>query len=155
MPTADSAGIRIPPPLYFAAGLALGWVAGYFVPPPRVLPQGISLWMGGALIAISLILALSAIFLFRRARTTILPQRASGALVIVGPYRFTRNPMYLSLSIFYIGAAILFGLTWAFLLFPIVVLLIQTRVIAREEAYLERRFGNDYRQYRETVRRWI
>jgi len=75
--------------------------------------------------------------------------------VITGPYRLTRNLMYLGLLCMYIGAARWFGVLWVLILVPLVLLAVQRMVIAKEERYLEREFGEDYRQYQAHVRRWI
>jgi len=83
------------------------------------------------------------------------PIKPSTALVVSGPYRLTRNPMYLGLLCVYIAAALWFGLVWALILVPLVVLAVQRLAIAKEERYLEQKFGDAYRQYRAHVRRWI
>jgi protein-S-isoprenylcysteine O-methyltransferase Ste14 len=75
--------------------------------------------------------------------------------VAAGPYRLTRNPIYLGLLCIYIAAALWWGLGWALVLAPMVVLLVQRLAIAKEERYLEQKFGDAYRQYRARVRRWI
>jgi len=95
------------------------------------------------------------VFLFRRAGTTPNPTKPTTALVLRGPYRFTRNPMYLGFAALYLGVTLLVNSLWPLLLFPAVVGLVQGRVIAREEAYLEAKFGNEYRAYKMRVRRWL
>lgn len=92
---------------------------------------------------------------FKRARTNPVPWRPATALVTDGPYRFTRNPMYLGMAALYAGIALGAGLLWGLALLPVVLAAIQVAVIAREEAYLERVFGDQYRVYRATVRRWL
>src|SRR5262249_31678710 len=93
--------------------------------------------------------------LFRRVGTSMVPVKPSTALVVRGPYRLTRNPMYLSLLCLYLAAALWFGVVWALILVPLVVLVVQSLVIRKEERYLEQKFGDTYRQYRAHVRRWI
>ena len=93
--------------------------------------------------------------LFFRARTHLIPNRPANALVMAGPYRFTRNPMYVSLTAVYLGVCVLMLSLWALLLLPLVLMVIYTKVIAPEEAYLERRFGGEYAHYRKRVRRWL
>ncbi len=83
------------------------------------------------------------------------PWRASSALVTSGPYRFTRNPMYLGMASLYAGIALAFGLLWSLALLLAVLVVIDRGVIAREERYLERRFGDEYRIYKQQVRRWL
>jgi len=75
--------------------------------------------------------------------------------VVQGPYRFTRNPMYVGLAALYAGVTLLVNSLWPLLLLPVVLVVIRWRVIAREEAYLERKFGDVYRTYTTRVRRWL
>jgi protein-S-isoprenylcysteine O-methyltransferase Ste14 len=86
---------------------------------------------------------------------TVRPDRAASALVVVGPYRITRNPMYLGLALVYLGIAIADKSVWALILLPVVLTIIQRRAIEPEEAFLERRFGTSYIRYKENVGRWI
>jgi protein-S-isoprenylcysteine O-methyltransferase Ste14 len=93
--------------------------------------------------------------LFHRLRTAIIPFKPASRLVTSGIYRWTRNPMYLGMALIYAGVAILFDSPVALLLLVAVVVIIQRSVIAREEAYLERAFGDEYRVYKGRVRRWM
>jgi protein-S-isoprenylcysteine O-methyltransferase Ste14 len=77
------------------------------------------------------------------------------ALVVDGPFRFTRNPLYLSLTLLYSGTALLLNLLWVVLLLPIALVIMQFGVISREERYLEKKFGQEYLRYKTRVRRWI
>ncbi|HUA77361.1 MAG TPA: isoprenylcysteine carboxylmethyltransferase family protein, partial [Acetobacteraceae bacterium] len=106
-------------------------------------------------VLIGVLLAMSAFVRFRLAGTTVRPDRASSALVVRGPYRFTRNPMYLGMTLAYGGVALAAQSLWALLLLPAVLWLIRTRVIAREEAFLRERFGDAYVEYQSRVRRWL
>ena len=100
----------------------------------------------------TLILALGR---FRRAGTAVEPWRTSTALVTNGVYRFTRNPMYLAMALLYLGAALAADSVLALVLLPPLLVLVRVGVISREERYLERRFGDEYRRYRSSVRRWL
>jgi protein-S-isoprenylcysteine O-methyltransferase Ste14 len=84
-----------------------------------------------------------------------IPANPTTALVTSGPYRFTRNPMYLGMAFLYVAFAFGFGVMWAMALLPVVILVVDRFVIAREEPYLERKFGQRYRDYKARVRRWI
>jgi protein-S-isoprenylcysteine O-methyltransferase Ste14 len=146
--------VKFPPPLVYVAGLLAGWLIGKAWglgdfddrwADPTSLVAAIA---GAALMA-------SAFGLFRRAGTDPLPMRPTTALVFGGPYRFTRNPMYLGMALVYLAFALLFDLPWALVLLPLVLVVIQTQVIAREERYLEAKFGEEYRAYRSRVRRWL
>jgi len=151
---ADSPGVRVPPPLVFLGALGIGLGLSMWVPTPY-LGRAIARPLGGVLTGIGVLLALSAMSAFIQARTNLRPDRPSSALVRTGPYRFTRNPMYLSLTIVYVGVAIVNESLWSLLLLPLVVAFIRTQVIGKEEAYMERRFGADYLSYKSEVRRWL
>jgi protein-S-isoprenylcysteine O-methyltransferase Ste14 len=138
----ESPAIRFPPPLYFVAGFLIGLALERVVPLPSATPLPARI-AGAVLIGASALLAGSAVYRFRRSRTSVLP------------HRFTRNPMYVGMSLLYLGIAVLTGAAWAILLLPLVVFTVDRRVIRREEAYLERRFGPDYVRYKRQVRRWV
>lgn len=155
MPTADSAGVRFPPPLFYVAGLAAGLVATRFFPTPWAPPAQFAPWLAAVLLVMGAAFASPALIQFVKARTSVLPHRPSTSLVISGPYRFTRNPMYVAMGLVYAGVAILYQSLWAILLLPLVLAAVQREVIYREEAYLERRFGSEYTEYCRRVRRWL
>jgi len=135
-------------------GLAIGLVLSIWA-PTEYLDRTVAHLVGGVLTGIGVLLALSAMSAFIQARTNLRPDRPSSALVRAGPYRFTRNPMYLSLTIVYVGVAVVNESLWSLLLLPLVVAFIRIKVIGREEAYMERRFGADYLRYKSEVRRWL
>jgi protein-S-isoprenylcysteine O-methyltransferase Ste14 len=83
------------------------------------------------------------------------PYKPATALAVHGPYRYTRNPMYLAMTIFYLGLTLLVNTLWPLVLLPAVLLVVQRGVINREERYLERTFGDAYRAYKARVRRWL
>lgn len=93
--------------------------------------------------------------MFVLARTTLIPHGQASRLITAGPYRFTRNPMYLSLTLGYLGAAAIFLQVWPLLLLPIPVVTMNTFVIPFEEARLRECFGETFRDYCGRVRRWI
>jgi protein-S-isoprenylcysteine O-methyltransferase Ste14 len=92
---------------------------------------------------------------FFRIRTAIMPIRPASHLVASGPYRFSRNPMYVGLSVLYLGLALLFNVVWPIVLLPLVVFALYHLVIRREERYLADAFGDAYAAYRQRVRRWL
>ena len=153
-PKPDHAGIFVPPPLIYVAGIAGGWGLQMIWPLPRP-PVGLSLILGWVFVAGWAITALPGLGAFARARTSMIPVHESRVLVQNGVYRFTRNPMYLGLSLLYIATGLMWRQPWILLLTVPVVLLIDRWVIAWEERYLDRRFGDEYRAYRARVRRWI
>lgn len=132
----------------------LGLLLGYLAPIPP-LPRAPSRILSALLGVPGLGLTLWSLWLFLRARTSPLPMRPATALVRSGPYRWTRNPMYLGMLLLYLGVALLFDVTWALLLSPAVVFLVGRLVIRREEKYLEATFGEEYRRYMGEVRRWL
>lgn len=152
----DSAGVRFPPPLVYLGALLLGLVAGRFFP---LSSFGID-WrtlvaMGSLLFVAGAAMMLVAAGLFRRLGTNVRPTQPTSFIATTGPYRWTRNPMYLGMALVYAGLAIGFDGPIAFALLPLVLIVIQTQVIAREERYLEAKFGDDYRRYKAKVRRWL
>lgn len=150
----DTAGIPLPPPVIYVAGFAVGVVLELIVPIERA-PVVVD--VVGAVVCFGLWLVLdgAAMVRFFRAGTSIIPFKPTTALVTEGPYRFTRNPMYLGMAFLYASLAFAFGVVWAFISLPLVILAVDRIVIAREEPYLERRFGDDYLAYKRRVRRWI
>lgn len=152
----DNANVRFPPPLIYLGTLVLGIVAGRALHLPGFgLESNARNILGWALVLLGAVLNFSGAGLFRYLGTAIIPFKPATRLVTSGIYRWTRNPMYLGMAVMYAAIAILFDSLAAVILLPIVLLLIQTQVIAREEAYLERVFGDEYRAYKGRVRRWI
>jgi protein-S-isoprenylcysteine O-methyltransferase Ste14 len=111
--------------------------------------------VAGICLVIWLALMLGALVNFRRARATIVTVRPAAALVTDGPYRYTRNPMYVSLVALYLGITLLVNSLWPVFLLPMVVLVIQQAVIVREERYLAGAFPTEYAEYCERVHRWL
>ena len=151
---ANHAGVHIPPPLLFIPPLLLAWLLQTIIPLP-LLPTGAARLLAGLLFIVGVGLCVWSIALFRRSKTSLVPVKPSTTLVLDGPYRFTRNPMYLGLLCLYLAAALWLNLIWALVIAPLVIVMIQRIVIVKEERYLEQRFGEAYYQYRSQVRRWI
>jgi protein-S-isoprenylcysteine O-methyltransferase Ste14 len=154
-PPDAGAGVKIPPPLLYLATLALGILASAWY-PLTALPRVLAWTLGGALIAAGIVIGpVWGMATLRRAGTTVRPDRASSRLVTTGPFRFSRNPLYLSLTLVYAGLALAANAVWALLLLIPLLFVIQRFVIRREEAYLARAFGAEYARYRAQVRRWF
>jgi protein-S-isoprenylcysteine O-methyltransferase Ste14 len=151
---ADAPNVRIIPPLVYLAGLAIGFLVSLWM-PFRLVSYLVAWPLGGVLVACGAVLAASAVLKFKGVGTTVRPDRAASTLVIAGPYRITRNPMYLGLAVVYVGIAIAGQSVWAVILLPLVLMAIQRYAIEPEEAFLKRRFGDDYVDYTTRVRRWI
>jgi protein-S-isoprenylcysteine O-methyltransferase Ste14 len=153
--TSDTANVIIRPPLAWAvaalAGLALHWLM-----PWRFIPAAVpAVWLGATVFALALALFAWAIATITRAGSNVPTNRPTMALVDTGPYRFTRNPIYLAMVLGLIGLGVASDGLWLLLTPALFALVIHYGVIAREEAYLERKFGDDYRGYRARVRRWL
>ncbi len=163
----DSSGVRFPPPLIYILLLTLGFLIQRVWPiglvPIRNFPIGnvavgalVIVRTAGALLLIgALLLCGAAIGSFRFARTSVIPMRPTTALVFVGPYRFTRNPMYLGFLVASAGIALMSNALWPLLMTPIMLMIVRQSVIAREERYLTAKFGEPYTAYKSRVRRWI
>jgi protein-S-isoprenylcysteine O-methyltransferase Ste14 len=150
----DNPGIIAPPPLIYAGPLAVGLLLNLKF-PMRFLPRKVARILGLTLIGTSVILVSQAFQRMMRAGTNVNPTEPTTVLVTEGPFKYTRNPLYLSLTLFYAGVAALANALWTMLLLPAVLFVINRGVIDREERYLERKFGEQYIQYKERVRRWI
>lgn len=150
----DNAGVIAPPPLIYLAPLALGLVL-HRVRPVAFLPRPIARVLGWPLLACGIGVMLWFVVTMMRARTPLDPRQPTRQVVTWGPFRLSRNPGYASLAIIYVGVASVINTLWPFLFLPAVFGVIQRGVIAREERYLERKFGAEYRQYKARVRRWI
>ena len=154
----DGAAVRFPPPLLplatilFGVGLKRLWPLGAVVE----LPTPARYWIGGIVVAVSiLVLGLWPVVMFRRSGQSELPWRPTPVVLEHGPYRFTRNPMYLMMVLVCIGVAIILSNVWILLLTPLCVWSLYHFAIAPEEAYLERKFGGPYCDYKRRVRRWL
>jgi protein-S-isoprenylcysteine O-methyltransferase Ste14 len=150
----DKANVLLPPPLIFLAALAVGLLLQHFIPLPG-LPGAWTNWIGFPLGAAAGALAICSALTLRAARTAINPYQPTTTIVQTGPYRFSRNPLYLALLLLCMGIAAWGDALWILLALIPAVVVLQVGVIRREEAYLAGKFGAEYRAYRARVRRWI
>jgi protein-S-isoprenylcysteine O-methyltransferase Ste14 len=133
------------------AAFALDWLMSLpFVPAAVPAP-----WLGGVVFVVALALFAWAIATITRAGSNVPTNRPTTSIVDTGPYRFTRNPIYLAMMLALAGLAIAFDSPWPLVTLVPFALVIRYGVVAREEAYLERTFGEVYRRYRARVRRWL
>lgn len=148
--------MRVPVPWVFVLTYLLGVAAQYAWPTHLAAsaPTGVSV-AGAVLFGIGAAVAGWGLLTFRRARTTTVPGMASSQLVAWGPYRLSRNPMYVGLIIAYVGEAGILRQVWPLLLLPLTVAYVNWVVIPVEESKLEDVFGEEYERYRTRVRRWI
>lgn len=157
-PPRDHAGVRIFPP----AIPLLAIVAGYGLQklwPLRLgleISPGVRDVVGWGLVALAVLgFGLPAVLLFRRSGQDENPWKPTPSIVERGPYRLTRNPMYVQMLLICLGFAILMANPWIALLVPVAGWTLQRLVIVHEEAYLERKFGDVYLDYKRRVRRWL
>jgi protein-S-isoprenylcysteine O-methyltransferase Ste14 len=152
-------GIRVPPPAIFIVAFLIGvWLEGAWYrirligsdPTPRPL-----IIVGATLITAGVLVAVWGVVTFRHHRTAVLPFYPARALVDTGPYRFTRNPMYLGMTAAHLGGALLLNAGWPLILLPVALLFLVVTVIRKEEAHLTEAFPKEYADYRARVRRWI
>jgi protein-S-isoprenylcysteine O-methyltransferase Ste14 len=153
-PEPDRARVIMPPPLLYIGALAIG-VGLHAIHPVRVMPPHMAPVAGGIACVLSLALGGTGLWALRRAGTSQNPRRPTTALVVSGPFRISRNPLYLSLLCLYVGIALFVNGLWLFLLAIPLVAVLRLGIIAPEERYLERKFGDEYRRYRSRVRRWL
>lgn len=148
----DLPGVIAPPPLIVLFSIGLGAALHAFVPMP--LPAALR-WPGVALLLAGLALAIWAERRFHAVGTPAPPWKESRALALDGPYRFTRNPMYLGMLLFQAGLGMALSDGWMLLLTAITFAALHYGVVLREEAYLRRRFGAEYQALLGRTRRWV
>jgi protein-S-isoprenylcysteine O-methyltransferase Ste14 len=142
------------PPVYFLVALLLMAFFNHVAPGARLLEAPYR-YGGIVLMGVAAALIVWAAALFRRAGTNIRPYLPATSLVLAGPYRFTRNPMYLGMAGILLGAAVYLGSITPFIVIPAFMALISERFIVPEEAKLEEAFGRGYLDYKARVRRWL
>jgi protein-S-isoprenylcysteine O-methyltransferase Ste14 len=157
MASARGPNIRFPPPLVYAGGYVLAWalqrrlefeIAGA---GPGIVQAG----LGWAAILAGLALMGWGLVTFVRARAAVFPNRPARQLVTWGPYRRTRNPMYVGMALIYVGVALVINWAWPLVLLPVVMVVMRTAIIRREERYMRSAFGEEYAAYCRRVRRWV
>ena len=155
--TGKGPGAPLPPTLVFVAGFVLGvWIDHRL---PMVMrdngPGLFEVVCGWASIVAGCVMFAWGLGTFARARTGIMLQQDARRLVEAGPYRLSRNPMYVGFVAIYLGASLVANTAWPLVLLPVVLLTIEIAVIAREERYLRRTFGGAYDEYCQRVGRWL
>ncbi len=155
--TQDNPGVIAPPPLIYLGGLALSLLLHRLIPLrySARTARGSGLTLGSTCISIGLAGLISGFRQMNNAHTNINPTHPATTIVTEGPFRFTRNPLYLGMTLLYIGIMFIVNSLWMILILPAILGLMNVGVIAREERYLERKFGTQYLDYKQRVRRWL
>ncbi len=150
----DNPGVWFPPPLWYALAVLIGVLLDRRWPWP--IAAGPLAPIAGVFFVVGwMALSFPSIDRFRRSNTSIVPIRAAAALVLSGPYLYTRNPMYVSLALLTIACGLFLATWWPIVLLVPALAIVQQFVILPEERYLRRRFGTDYEAYTRRVRRWL
>jgi protein-S-isoprenylcysteine O-methyltransferase Ste14 len=152
--TEDSPGVIAPPPLIYAVAFlaALGLHA---LSPMPILNSRLALLIGFIPLLLGLAIVIPGRNALAGAGTNVNPMRPTTTIVTSGPYRFTRNPLYVGLTLMYCGLTLGFNTWWGFILLVPVLIVMHLGVVQREERYLEQKFGEPYRKYKSTVRRYF
>jgi protein-S-isoprenylcysteine O-methyltransferase Ste14 len=149
--------MRIPVPWVFILAYLIGFVVQLYLPIPIRSPEivRIALIAGVILVVIGLAVAFSALGIFRKRSTTTIPFETPTSLVTSGPYRFTRNPMYVGLTLVYLGVAGTRAESWPVIVLPVMLAYVNFIVLPVEERHLQNAFGDAYADYGARVRRWL
>jgi len=150
----DHADRIFPPAFIYVGGLAIGLLV-HLLYPVQVIPSPFAIGISLLLFAISGPIFVSTRRVYYRAKTTFYFGEPSSALITNGPYRFSRNPGYVSLTLLFVGIGFLFNSFWVLLMVVPAVTVITFGVIKREERYLEAKFGDEYHEYMMTAHRWV
>jgi protein-S-isoprenylcysteine O-methyltransferase Ste14 len=150
----DHARVIAPPPLIYLGFLGLGFLLEWALPVASHVAASPRYWLAYGLAGGGVAIALTAFREFRRAETNVQPHKPTTAIIASGPFAYTRNPLYVALALFHGAIAIATGNVWALMLLAPALLVIHHWVIAREERYLEAKFGEEYTAYKGRVRRW-
>lgn len=144
----------VPPPVLFLLAIILMIVAWSVWTQPVLIPPPWH-WFGVLLIVMGLPLNVGSALYFQRIGTNIIPHREPGKLVSDGAFRYTRNPMYLGFSLMLLGLAVIFPVPTSFVIVIVFVIIVDRWYIRFEEAAMEAKFGDAYREYKARVRRWL
>ena|SRR5215217_551743 len=153
VPEAANLGVARPPLVYLAS-IALGVIL-HFAWPISLAPRGVSPRFGALLVLLAIGLFLFAVRTFQAAGTPVPGNRPTKTIVRTGPYRFSRNPIYLTFSLLQLGIALWVNSLWLVVTLVVAVAVMSLVVIPREERYLEARFPSEYPPYKASVRRWL
>ena len=150
----DHASVKIHPPILLLTHIFAAFLLNWLLPLPFAFPN-ILVWVGYPLILLGIGLAFSAAGQLMKVHTTLDPHGSVTEIVTTGPYRFSRNPIYLGFVCLFIGFPFIFRTYWGVVLSPVLMMSLYQLVIKPEEAYLEKKFGDVYISYKSRLRRWL
>ena len=151
---ARTPGVIAPPPVLYSAALIVALVLHWFRPLP-IFSASVVRWLGMALVAVGLAVVIRVFRTMRAAGTNVDPRRPTTVIVTTGLFRFSRNPIYMGLTLMYLGLTLTFNTWWGLVLLVPLLPTMHRGVVLREERYLEQSFGEQYRQYCSRVRRYL
>ena len=148
--------VKFPPPLLYLGAILFGWLLDYLLPIPAIaLSVDISRLLGVIFLLAGIAVNIGGVMQFRIQKENLIPWTGSEKMIAEGIYKITRNPMYLGMTLIVVAIGLFFSSYAIVVLGLFAAIVIDRLVIAREEAYLEARFGQSYTDYKTQVRRWI
>lgn len=150
----DHPGVAVLPPFLYGGAFLVALVLHWLWRLPITAPAA-TLWPGIVLAVLAIGIMMVARRTMESAGTNVNPMLPTTAIVTSGAFRFSRNPLYVALTLFFLGLKLAFDTWWGIILLPLVLAVMHFGVILREERYLERKFGEPYREYRSRVRRYL
>ena len=153
----DFADVAVKPPLLFLGAVVAGLLLSLALPigPGLGSANELAVVVGMTFVVVGFALGAFSVRTFTRAGADVVPGRPATTLVTKGPYRITRNPIYIGFTLLYFGIAILATSVWMLLLLVPLLIILQRGVVEREEAYLDSKFGEEYQKYKARVPRWL
>ena len=151
---ADNPGVIVLPPFLYLGVFLVALIANWFVPLP-MLTTLVALTLGLCLSVVAIVIARWGRRTMTAAGTNVRPTRPATTIVTSGPFRFSRNPLYVALTLLYLGLTTAVNTWWGLILLAPLLLVMHVGVVLREERYLDNKFGESYRAYRSKVRRYV
>lgn len=151
----DNANVVVLPPIIFFVPLFASIIARYFIPLPLPLGNSISMGLAMLLLILGASLMAWAFLTFKEFREDPDPRVSTQVVVSNGPFKYTRNPMYIAFFLIYIGLTFALNSLWPFIFIPFIFWFLYKGVVLREEMYMEGKFGDQYRMYKKAVGRWL
>jgi protein-S-isoprenylcysteine O-methyltransferase Ste14 len=153
----DFADVAVRPPLLFLGTIVAGLLLSLALPigPALGSANELAVVVGLIFVVLGFALAAFSVRTFTRAGADVVPGKPATTLVTKGPYRVTRNPIYIGFTLLYFGIAILATSVWMLLLLVPLLIILQKGVVEREEVYLDSKFGEAYQKYQARVPRWL